>query len=152
MAKFTLAFAVLFAAALMSAASASAYMTVVTTTVAGEEENPERGCEREVRQFRMRHCVQWMRSMTGPYEESFLRSAVANPQYEEEHLQECCSELRSVSSPCRCEAIRHMMRRMQEEHGMEEEMRREMMQRAESLPRMCRMRSPTQCRIRPIFA
>ncbi|KAL0399271.1 UNVERIFIED_CONTAM: 2S seed storage protein 1 [Sesamum radiatum] len=97
----------------------------------------------------MRHCMQWMRSMRGPYEESW--SAVANQgRFEEEHLQECCNELREVRpSMCVCAAIRCMMKRMQQEHGMEQEMQ----QKAQYLPRMCGMTYPTECRMgRPIFA
>ncbi|KAK4439838.1 2S seed storage protein 1 [Sesamum alatum] len=146
MARFTVVLAVLFAAALMAATSASAYKTVVTTSVTAEEEN-QRGCERESHQCQMRHCMQWMRSMRGPYEESFVRSEVAN-QGQFEHFQECCNELRNVQSRCRCEALRCMMRRMQQEHGMEQQM----MQTLQYLPRMCGMSSPTQCEMYPIFA
>ncbi|PIN07423.1 hypothetical protein CDL12_20010 [Handroanthus impetiginosus] len=92
-----------------------------------------------------------MRMRRGPYEGSFVRSAVANPTYKEEPLEECCNSLRSVSSPCRCEAIRHMMRRIQEEHGMEEEMQQMLKQKAQSLPRMCNWSSPTKCRFRAVF-
>ncbi|KAK4439802.1 2S seed storage protein 1 [Sesamum alatum] len=147
MARFTVVLAVLFAAALMAATSASAYKTVVTTSVEAAEEENQRGCERESYQCQMRHCMQWMRSMRGPYEESFVRSEVAN-QGQFEQFQECCNELRNVQSQCRCEALRCMMRRMQQEHGMEQQM----MQMLQYLPRMCGMRSPTQCQMYPIFA
>ncbi|KAL2245316.1 2S seed storage protein 1 [Sesamum indicum] len=148
MARFTIVLAVLFAAALVSA---SAHKTVVTTSVAeeGEEEN-QRGCEWESRQCQMRHCMQWMRSMRGQYEESFLRSAEAN-QGQFEHFRECCNELRDVKSHCRCEALRCMMRQMQQEYGMEQEMQ-QMQQMMQYLPRMCGMSYPTECRMRPIFA
>ncbi|KAL0443379.1 UNVERIFIED_CONTAM: 2S seed storage protein 1 [Sesamum latifolium] len=146
MAKFAVVLALLFAAALMSA---SAHKTVVTTSVAEEEEN-QRGCERESRQCRMRHCMQWMRSMRGGYEDSFVRSAEAN-QGQFEHFRECCNELRDVQSQCRCEALRCMMRQMQQE-GMGQEMQ-QMQQMMQYLPRMCGMSYPTECRMGwPIFA
>lgn len=151
MAKLTVVAAVLFAA-LITVASATSYTTVVTTTVDGEG-NPEQSCQSEVQRVQMMHCMQWMQSQTGrsPYEGSFLRSAVANPRYqEEEHLQECCDELRSVSKPCRCEAMRHMMKQMQQQYGMEEEMQT-MKERMQSLPQMCNMKSPTRCRFPVVF-
>ncbi|KAL0353595.1 UNVERIFIED_CONTAM: 2S seed storage protein 1 [Sesamum angustifolium] len=148
MARFAVVLAVLF---LMAAACASAHKTVVTTTVAEEEEN-QGGCQWESQQCQMRHCMQYMRSMRGPYEESFVRSAVANQgRFEEQQLQQCCDELRGVKSQCRCEALRCMMRRMMQEYGMEQEMQ-QMMQKAQYLPRMCGMSYPTQCRMRAIFS
>nr|ABB60053.1 2S albumin precursor isoform 3 [Sesamum indicum] len=150
MARFTIALAVLFLMAAASA-SASAHKTVVTTTAAEEEEN-QQWCEWESQQCRMGHCMQWMRSVRVPYEESFVRSAVADQgRFEEEHLRQCCNELRAVKSQCRCEALRCMMRRMMQEYGREQEMQ-QMMQKAEYLPRMCGMSYPTQCRLRAIFA
>ncbi|KAL0443424.1 UNVERIFIED_CONTAM: 2S seed storage protein 1 [Sesamum latifolium] len=128
MARFAVVLAVLFAAALMSA---SAHKTVVTTSVEEEEVENQRGCERESRQCRMRHCMQWMRSMRGGYEESFMRSAEAN-QGQMEHFRECCNELRDVKSLCRCEALRCMMRQMQQE-GMGQEMQH-MQQMMQYLP------------------
>ncbi|KAK4398479.1 2S seed storage protein 1 [Sesamum angolense] len=149
MTRFTVVLAVLF---LMAAACASAHKTVVTTTVAEEEEN-QRGCEQywSSRQCQMRHCMQWMRSMRGPYEESFVRSTVENQgRLKEEHLQECCNELREVRpSMCVCAAIRCMMKQMQQEHGTEQETQ-QMRQKAMYLPRMCGMSYPTECRMHSI--
>ncbi|KAK4439837.1 2S seed storage protein 1 [Sesamum alatum] len=150
MARFTVVLAVLFAAALMAATSTSAYKTVVTTTVAEEMEENQGGCQWERQQCQMRHCMQLLRSMTGPYEDSFVRSEVAN-QGQFGQLRECCNELRNVQSQCRCEALRCMMRQMQQQYGMEQEMQ-QMMQKAEYLPRMCGLTYPTQCRMHPIFA
>lgn len=144
-------FAVLFSA-FIALASATTYTTVVTTTV-DEEGNPQQSCQREMQQMgSMSGCMQYMRSQMGrgPYEASFLRSDVANPEYQEEGLQECCSELRRVSSPCRCEAMRHMMRQMQQHYGQEEQMQM-MKERMQSLPQMCNMRSPTECRFPVVF-
>ncbi|KAK4398518.1 2S seed storage protein 1 [Sesamum angolense] len=147
MARFAVVLAVLFAAALMSA---SAHKTVVTTSVAEEEEENQRGCEWEGRQCQMRHCMQWMQSMRGPYEDSLMRSGEAN-QGQFEQFRECCNELRDVKSHCRCEALRCMMRQMQQEFGMGQEMQH-MQQMMQYLPRMCGMSYPTECRMRPIFA
>lgn len=72
-------FAVLFAA-FIALASATTYTTVVTTTV-DEEGNPHQ-------MVTMRSCMQYMQSQMGrgPY----------NPRYQDQGLQECCSELRTA--------------------------------------------------------
>ncbi|KAL7129223.1 hypothetical protein ABFS83_13G050500 [Erythranthe nasuta] len=96
----------------------------------------------------MKQCMQWMQSQMGGRSESF------NRRYEEEeHLEECCSEMKKVSSPCMCEAMRHMMRQMQQQYGTEEEMQQMMKEKMKSLPKMCGISSSssTQCRFRAVF-
>ncbi|KAG8386176.1 hypothetical protein BUALT_Bualt03G0121800 [Buddleja alternifolia] len=140
-------FAALFAV-LVAIASATTYTTVVTTTM--DEENPRQSCQQEIKQQRMQHCMQWMMQMGGrSYETPFLRSAVANPRYQEEHLQECCQEMGNIRSECRCDAIKQMVMRQQEQ--MEEEMQEMMRRKAESLPRMCKWQSPTECPMRALY-
>ncbi|KAG6383226.1 hypothetical protein SASPL_157033 [Salvia splendens] len=71
-----------------TAAVASAY------TYRGDE------CEREVEQHMpMSSCMRWAESKMrrGPYADAYDRRRGG----EEEHLEECCSELRRVSSQCR---------------------------------------------------
>ncbi|KAL7087849.1 hypothetical protein ACP275_13G093500 [Erythranthe tilingii] len=145
-------------AALVFVASATTYTTTVVTTTVEEAENPrEQSCQTEIQKMPMSHCMQWMQSQMGGKSsygggDAFIRSAVANPRYqEEEHLEECCSEMKKVSSPCRCEAMSHMMRQMQQQYGTEEEMQQMMKKKMQSLPKMCGMSSSTQCRFRAVF-
>ncbi|KAL8033621.1 hypothetical protein ABFX02_13G171400 [Erythranthe guttata] len=156
MAKLAISAAVF--AALVLVASATTYTTTVVTTTVEAEENPRgQSCQTEIQQKPMSHCMQWMESqMRGRRSygggESFIRSAVANPRYqEEEHLEECCSEMKKVSSPCMCEAMSHMMRQMQQQYGTEEEMQQMMKDKMKSLPKMCGISSTTQCRFRAVF-
>ncbi|KAK6149334.1 hypothetical protein DH2020_016859 [Rehmannia glutinosa] len=141
MAKLTV-FAAIFAA-LIALATASTYTTVVTTTVV-DEENPQQ-CQREIQQMRMTHCMQYMqtRSSGSQYEPSFLRSAVANPRYQEEHLQECCDELKSVSSDCRGDAVRHLIKEMKQRYRTEEEMQQMIKDKAHALPSKCNLKGRT---------
>ncbi|KAL0443423.1 UNVERIFIED_CONTAM: 2S seed storage protein 1 [Sesamum latifolium] len=128
MTRFTVVLAVLF---LMAAACASAHKMVVTTSVAEEEENQP---------IEAVHAIYAVAE--GPYEESFVRSAVANQGRSQEQLfRECCDELADVKSYCRCEALKCVMRQMQEEHGMEQQIRREM----RYLPHVCGMSYPVVC-------
>ncbi|XP_057793312.1 2S seed storage protein 1-like [Salvia miltiorrhiza] len=67
-------------------------------------------CEREVEeQMPMRRCMMWAESKMRRGEDAFLRSG---RRYGEEHLEECCEELRQVSSECRCQAVKEMMMEM----------------------------------------
>ncbi|EYU27340.1 hypothetical protein ABFS82_13G168300 [Erythranthe guttata] len=155
--------AALFAAliAMAAAAATTTYTTMVIATTLVEEENPHRqSCQREIQQMPpMKSCMQWMQSMMGggPY--------VSNPRYilDEDHLHECCNEMWGVSTPCRCEAMKQVMRQMmqqqqhgteevmQQQHGTEEVMQQMMKQKMQSLPQMCGMKSTTQCSFQTIF-
>uniref|UniRef100_M0ZKI9 2S albumin n=2 Tax=Solanum tuberosum TaxID=4113 RepID=M0ZKI9_SOLTU len=53
---------------------------------------------------------------------------------QQEHLQQCCQELRNIDTKCRCPALKMMVTR-------EPEL---MSQRARSLPRACNI-EPTEC-------
>ncbi|KAL1531542.1 2S seed storage protein 1-like [Salvia divinorum] len=95
-------------------------------------------CEREVEQHMpMRSCMRWAESKMrdGPYADAFLRNDRRRGG-EEEHLEECCSELRRLSSECRCGAVKEMMMEMPQQVEMQRMMC--------SLPTMCRM-SPCSC-------
>ncbi|XP_051151770.1 2S seed storage protein 1-like [Andrographis paniculata] len=144
-------------AALLAAlvACSSAYTTVVTTTTVEEADmNPQQSCEKEMQRFQTRKCMRYLQSSRMETETPFLRSAVADPGQQEQELEECCNELRSVSSPCRCRMIKETLKEMQKQPHMEEEGKEEawqMKQKAESLPRRCGFRSPTHCRISTIF-
>ncbi|XP_047969551.1 2S seed storage protein-like [Salvia hispanica] len=104
---------------LIAVATASAY------SYRGDE------CESEVeQQMPMMSCMKWAESKmrSGPYRH--------RGGEEEEHLEQCCSELRRVSSECRCRAVKEMMMEMPQQVEMQRMMC--------SLPTMCRM-SPCNC-------
>ncbi|KAL7131015.1 hypothetical protein ABFS83_13G171100 [Erythranthe nasuta] len=129
----------IFAGFLVALIAVGSAATSTYTTV--EEENPS--CQREIKEMPMKECIKWIQSELGGGRSTFPRSAVANPG--QEHLEECCDEFRRVSSPCRCEAVEHMTRQMQQQYGTEET-QETIRERMQSLPRTCNIRSPTRCR------
>ncbi|KAL6976272.1 hypothetical protein U1Q18_025059 [Sarracenia purpurea var. burkii] len=162
MARFTILAAalVVILLALTEAAAASLRTTITTTVV--EEDNPRGSqdrCRQQMqRQQELRHCQGRTEGCGGgPPPEMYLsegrRSEIVmttgqNPQ-RQEHLQQCCQQLENMDEQCRCEAIKMMVRRQQQEEGEREEMR-EMMQEAEKLPSMCNL-SPRRCQIRAVW-
>ncbi|XP_051152308.1 2S seed storage protein 1 [Andrographis paniculata] len=146
-------------AALVVSGSCSTYTTVVTTATVDEEgPNPQQfSCPSEMLRFDTQNCLPYLQrrrsGRSSSMEAPFLRSAVANPQREEEaepELQQCCNALRSVRSECRCDVIKKALREMREEPQREEEALRAK-QAAQWLPSQCGFRSPRQCQIRAIF-
>ncbi|XP_047965477.1 2S sulfur-rich seed storage protein 1-like [Salvia hispanica] len=114
-----------------------AVLILLIATVATASAFRYRGdeCESEVEQHMpMSSCMRWAESKMrrGPYADAYDRRRGG----EEEHLEKCCSELRRVSSECRCGAVKEMMMEMPQQVEMQRMMC--------SLPTMCRM-SPCNC-------
>lgn len=93
----------------------------------------------------MGQCGMWMMHKMGGL------GGRANEMYpmQDPTLQMCCSELQSVSSSCRCEALRRMMMDMQKEPKLMGKME-DIWKMAKSLPEICKMESP-QCSMRAVF-
>ncbi|KAK3021277.1 hypothetical protein RJ639_047268 [Escallonia herrerae] len=153
MAKLTILAAALLA--LLALAEASTYRTTITTTTI-EEENPHHGGSRQrcreqfQQQQQLRHCQMYMRQGS-PYDAGLALAMVTgvNPQ-QQQHLRECCQQLRNIDEQCRCEAIRQMVRQQQMGGGSQQEQIQEMAQKAQYLPRRCNM-EPQQCQIRAVW-
>ncbi|KAK2984810.1 hypothetical protein RJ640_004635 [Escallonia rubra] len=153
MAKLTILAAALLA--LLALAEASTYRTTITTTTI-EEENPrgsgsQERCRRQFQQQQqLRHCQMYTRQ--GRQYDAELALAMVdgvNPQ-QQQHLRECCQQLRNVDEQCRCQAIREMVRQQQMGGGSQQEEMKEMAQKAQYLPRKCNM-EPQQCQIRAVW-
>ncbi|KAK3024300.1 hypothetical protein RJ639_043162 [Escallonia herrerae] len=152
MAKLTILAAALLA--LLALAEASTYRTTITTTTI-EEENPRGGGSQRCReqfhqQQQLRHCQMYMRQ--GSQYDAELALAMVdgvNPQ-RQQHLTECCRQLRNIDEQCRCQAIREMVRQQQMGGGSQQEEMQEMAQKAQYLPRRCNM-EPQQCQIRAVW-
>ncbi|KAK3024301.1 hypothetical protein RJ639_043163 [Escallonia herrerae] len=151
MAKLTILAAALLA--LLALAEASTYRTTITTTTI-EEENPRGGgsrqrCQEQFQQ-QLRHCQMYMRQGS-PYDAGLALAMVVgvNPQ-QQQHLRECCQQLRNIDEECRCEAIRQMVRQQQMGGGSQQEQMQGMAQKAQYLPRRCNM-EPQQCQIRAVW-
>lgn len=59
----------------------------------------------------------------------------------QEHLQQCCQELRNIDTQCRCPALSRMVT---QERGSQGEEAQRMLGKARYIPRMCNIQ-PTQC-------
>ncbi|KAL3503450.1 hypothetical protein ACH5RR_037899 [Cinchona calisaya] len=148
MAKLTVVLGVLLVTFL---AIASAHRTTITTTVVEDEINPGQGgqrCQQKIQQQQqqLRHCQQYL-SQTSPFELDMY------PQQgqQQQQLKQCCQALQNFDEQCRCEAVKHAVRQLQQQGGgWQGEQMQQVMQKARTLPRMCNM-EPQECQIRAVF-
>nr|XP_016490160.1 PREDICTED: 2S sulfur-rich seed storage protein 2-like [Nicotiana tabacum] len=142
MAKLTVVAALL----LCLVAVASANRFTATTTVMEDDVVENQGsqrCQEQMQRQRLNHCRMYLSRGGQLYgEELSMVTDDDESNQEQEHLQQCCEQLRNFDTQCRCEALRRMMMQERGSRGQESE---RMMERARYLPRMCNMR-PTECR------
>ncbi|PSS16262.1 2S sulfur-rich seed storage protein large chain 2 like [Actinidia chinensis var. chinensis] len=126
--------------ALLAIGSVSAHRTTITTTVV-EEENPgQQQCREQIqRQQNLRHCQMYLAQGRDQYE-----VAMATDRNQQQHLRECCQQLRSMDEECRCEGVRMAVRQQQGQREREE--MGQVMQKAQDLPSKCNL-SPRRCQI-----
>nr|XP_009784996.1 PREDICTED: 2S sulfur-rich seed storage protein 2-like [Nicotiana sylvestris]XP_016506581.1 PREDICTED: 2S sulfur-rich seed storage protein 2-like [Nicotiana tabacum] len=129
------------------------------TATSTEDEHENQGsqrCQEQIQRQRLNHCRIIMTmlenkrymylSRSRQYygdELSMVRDDDESNQGQQ-HLQQCCQELRNMDTQCRCEALRRRRRMMQERGSRGQESER-IMERARYLPRTCNIQ-PTQCR------
>lgn len=141
--------------ALVALAGATTYTTTVTTTSLDDEANPRyQQCSQQLQGRRFRSCQSYLSQRSGPYnggeeEEEVLEMRTGNPRQQEQYLQECCQQLKGVDEQCRCEAIKHAVRQLQQ-GGAETQTGEQVYQRARELPRRCNFR-PQQCQFHVVF-
>ncbi|GER29062.1 2S albumin [Striga asiatica] len=139
-------------AALVTLSAATTYTTTVTTTTfADEAENPgqQEQCQRQIQGRQFRSCQRYL-SQRSKYNSDDEAMIEMNPgQQGQESLRECCQQLHNVNEQCRCEAIRHAVRQLQQQEGQQMG-QSQVYQKATELPRRCNMR-PQQCQIRVVF-
>ncbi|KAK9269287.1 hypothetical protein L1049_001057 [Liquidambar formosana] len=115
---------------------ASIYRTTVTIDEGNPRGQPSQGCRQQMQRQDLSHCERFLQQGRRGNELTFRRVV-----HNEEHLQQCCNQLRQMDDEeCQCEAIKMMVDQQQGRMQREEEMQ-EMMQRAQSLPNKCGMRS-----------
>ncbi|GFP96531.1 hypothetical protein PHJA_001797200 [Phtheirospermum japonicum] len=137
--------------ALVAVATATSYTTTVTTTTFEDEANQgqQQQCQRQLQGRRFRSCQRYLSQRGRPYTEE--EEVIENPGQQQQQLQECCQQLRNVNEQCRCEAIKHAVRQLQQQEGQQQTgQSQQVYQRATDLPRKCNMR-PQQCQIRVVF-
>ncbi|XP_059282658.1 2S seed storage albumin protein-like [Lycium ferocissimum] len=134
MAKLSLAAALLLC--LLAVASANSFTITVTED---DIDNPSQSCQEQIQRQRLNHCRMYL-SRSRQYELSMVTDDDKSNQAQE-HLQQCCQEMRNMDTQCRCQALRRMV---SQERGTQGQQAERMLGRARYLPRMCNIQ-PTQC-------
>lgn len=148
-----LAIVVLAAALLLVAvAEAATHRTIITTTTVEEVDNPRGGGSRcreqmQVQQQKLSHCKMYLSE--SQWGMSLRMITPENPQ-KVQHLDQCCSAMEQIDEQCRCEVIKMMVQEQQQQGQMQQEEMRQMMTKAENLPRKCSL-EPQQCQMRAIW-
>ncbi|PIN25686.1 hypothetical protein CDL12_01565 [Handroanthus impetiginosus] len=136
--------------ALVALASATTYTTTVTTTAVNDEASPEQQqrCLQQLQGRQFRSCQRYISQRRSPYEEEVLEMTTEDPRQQEEHLRECCQQLRNVDEQCQCEAIKYVVREVQQEGGSQQ--LRELYERVSELPRRCSLKTQ-RCEFRVVL-
>ncbi|KAJ8542928.1 hypothetical protein K7X08_005451 [Anisodus acutangulus] len=138
MAKISLAVTLLLC--LLAVASANSF--TITVSEDDIENQGSQRCQEQIQRQRLNHCRMYL-SRSHQYNGDEL-SMVTNDDESnqaQEHLQQCCQELRNMDTQCRCQALRRMV---SQERGTQGQQAERMLGRARYLPRMCNIQ-PTQC-------
>ncbi|KAF5773884.1 putative bifunctional inhibitor/plant lipid transfer protein/seed storage helical [Helianthus annuus] len=118
MAKLAL-FALTFTA-LIAFSAVSAYRTTITTNTVQDNDiiaiwdsldNPQEQCRSQVSIKQLNHC------------QMHLTQGIMNPrrpfQKEQQHLQQCCSQLKQVNPQCQCDAIQQVLTQARQQSGLQ---------------------------------
>ncbi|KAH0654143.1 hypothetical protein KY289_031821 [Solanum tuberosum] len=113
---------------LLAFANANTFSVTVAVTE-DDIDNPQ-SCQEQIQSQKLNHC----RMLLSRKELSMVTKDDHEMRNQQEHLQQCCQELRNIDTKCRCPALKTMVTRVPEL----------MSQRARSLPRACNI-EPTEC-------
>nr|ARD06065.1 PawS-like protein 1a [Tetragonotheca texana] len=125
--------------AIVAFSAVSAYKTTIITTTVEDNgviildgldnrRGSQEQCRRQISTQQLNHC----------------QMHLTQPQ-QQQHLQQCCSQLRRVSEQCQCDAIQQVFdEAWQQGGGMEMQ---QMMSKAQRLPNDCRL-DVQQCPLR----
>ncbi|GFZ06523.1 hypothetical protein Acr_18g0006930 [Actinidia rufa] len=92
-------------------------------------------CREQIqRQQNLRHCQMYLAQGRDQYEVAMVTDI--NPQ-QQQHLRECCQQLRSMDEECRCDGVRTAVRQQQGQREREE--MGQVMQKAQDLPSKCNL-------------
>ncbi|KAI7736197.1 hypothetical protein M8C21_007978 [Ambrosia artemisiifolia] len=97
----------------------SAYKTTIVTTIVEDNglvpplldglDNPQEQCRSQIQSQQLDHC------------QMHLTQGIQNPrrpfQREQQHLQQCCSQLNQVNPECQCDAIRQVFNEARRQGG-----------------------------------
>ncbi|KAK1418034.1 hypothetical protein QVD17_27171 [Tagetes erecta] len=126
----------LFALAIIAfSAVVSAYKTTIITTTIDDTEFPgiydgsQEQCRMQVSTQELNHCQKHLT------ENIKMGVMVNKKQKEQQHLQQCCGQLKKVSEQCQCDAIQRVFDQARSKSGVIET--RQMLRKAQNLPNEC---------------
>nr|AII01840.1 PawS-like preproalbumin 1 [Helianthus nuttallii] len=116
LALFALAFT-----ALVAFSAVSAYRTTTTNTVQDNDmialwdglDNPQEQCRSQVSIKQLNHCQ--MHLTQGIIFNKKMKMMV---NHHEQHLQQCCSQLKQVNPQCQCDAIQQVLTQARQQSGL----------------------------------
>lgn len=136
--------------ALFAVASANTYTTTITTTATAttrgimeEESSPiliNGGCK-QIHEQQIQHCMMFLSPAISPEEKM---NAL------DEHLPECCQQLKQVKTKCRCMVIKELLWQLQHQQprpgqSWQSQELEQMEQDAQDLPRRCYVEVTQPC-------
>ncbi|KAI4388173.1 hypothetical protein MLD38_000528 [Melastoma candidum] len=122
----------------------SAHRTTVTAVVVDDDENPVTICREQVRVRSLLHCRRYLSPGRQILE---MRGGMEEPERRQQQLQGCCRQLRQMEEQCRCEGIRKVVKEQSQREKLQGRELRELVQRAEDLPSMCRVPPQRPCKM-----
>ncbi|KAL8239218.1 hypothetical protein R6Q59_015785 [Mikania micrantha] len=138
MAKFALVFA-LTLTAIVAFSAVSAYRTTIITTTIDDtgvntpwstgldnRKGSQEQCRTQIPIQQLNHCQMHLTQWT---------SLVVNPMQKQQHLQQCCTQLKQVSKECQCDAIQQVFDEARQQAGVTQV--RQMLSKAQRLPTEC---------------
>nr|AII01839.1 PawS-like preproalbumin 1 [Tetrachyron orizabensis] len=145
MAKLAL-FALTFTAIVAFSAVSAYRTTIITTTIEDNGlmiplldslDNPQEQCRSQIPIEQLSHCQ--MHLTQGIIFDDKLEMVVntRRPMQQQQHLQQCCSQLKRVSEQCQCDAIQQVYDEARRQGGVTE--MRQMLTKAQRLPTDCRL-------------
>ncbi|PWA42029.1 PawS-like protein 1a [Artemisia annua] len=138
-------------ASLVAFTSVTALRTTITTTAIGVgdfifADEEQQTCHRQVQKEWVRDCKKYL-TKSSPYAGDVLKMPVMDPrqEQEQEHLFECCEELRGVDEECQCKAVRLAFRLAQREQQSAhraggEHQQQHLLKKAQNIPSECHLR------------
>ncbi|KAK4714861.1 hypothetical protein R3W88_020768 [Solanum pinnatisectum] len=125
---------------LLAFANANRFSVTVTED---DIENPQ-SCQEQMQSHRLNHCRMYVSRSHQYYNDNL--SMVTDDDHEinqtQEHLQQCCQELRNMDTQCRCPALKKMVIQDCGSGQCQESTR--LFGKARYIPHMCNLQ-PTRC-------
>ncbi|XP_027152052.1 2S albumin-like [Coffea eugenioides] len=101
-------------------------------------------CEKEMQKQQLDFCQRYLQE-SSRFQPSF--TVVHQASSWREAFRQCCEQLEKFSKKCRCDPIRQIVLQQMQGEQLEGIERQEMLQTAQSLPNLCRIKKAQPCNI-----